>query len=73
MEQIRKAAAQLVDEMQRQGRSDALVYFLCGDNEFFHPLLEAMNVVDVIPEIEGDLSMAIVTISPEQLNLIGGV
>lgn len=71
MEQIREAAAQLVAEMQRQGRSVATVYYLCGDNEYFHPLLEAMTIVDVLPEIEGDITMAIAEISLEQMRLIG--
>lgn len=70
MNQIMKAAADLADEMERQGRSEAVVYFL-NDGNFFHPLLEAVECTEVLTNIEGDVDMAIGKFTLNQLKLLG--
>lgn len=67
---IREAAAQLAAEMQRQGRSEAVVYTL-NTGSGFHDLTRALEISEVLLDIEGEVDMVIGKLSIHQLELLG--
>lgn len=77
MNQIMKAANELVAEMERQGRSEAVLYTLdphdLSIGGGFHILTDAMECLDVLIDIEGGVDMCIGSFTLDQLRVIGAM
>lgn len=72
MELIKKAAAELVEEMDRQGRFTAVFYAL-NTGSGFHPVIVASQTLGVLRNIEGDVDMAIEKINLHQLQILASM
>ena len=69
MRQVQKMAAILAEEMERQGKFEALYYSL-NDRKGFHPIIAGTKTVEIVGNIEGNVVMTIERINVHQLQLI---
>ena len=72
MSLLKKAAINLVAEMMRQEKYNAVFYNLSVNNDGFHPIIEFSNNIELL-ELEENVQMVISELNIEQLRVLVGL